>query len=305
MIIGKKVKKPTLISEELKIEYRIEQGEAEFVKYLGNEDEYEVPELIDGYPVTKIGAYAFAERRTLYSVMLPRKIRIIGAHAFYNCRGLTRLGFYDELIDIADGALKNCYSLSHLVFRTGAEPKMVLKNILADTTEGLLVTIYYGEERADLIFPPYLVEFSANEPARVQSKEAYGSGERYRHCLYGGQLDFSQYDALFDYSLAVDEMEYPIQCAVNRLRYPYQLKAEHKERYETFFRNEIKKVLSFYINKEDADVIKWMLEGKMLSKEEMNLAAELCRTKGKNSLLPMLVEYQNINFKPKKKSFSL
>lgn len=309
MIIGKKGKKPTVISDELKIEYRIENEEVEFVKYLGEEDEYTVPETIEGYPVVKIAPYAFAERRTLYSVDLPRHVRIIGAHAFYNCRGLYSLGFYDELVDIEDGAFKNCYMLSHLLLRTNPEHKMVLKNILMDTADGLLVTIYYenehGSERAELIFPPYLVEFAENTPARIFEKQAYGSGERYRHCLYSGLLDFEQYDQLLSYSIAVDDMEYPIQCAMNRLRYPYRLKEDAKKQYEYFVKKEISKVLEFYIKREDADFIRWMLDEKMLSKADMNLASELCRKHGKNGLLPMLVEYQNVNYKPKKKSFTL
>lgn len=309
MIIGKKVKKPTVISEELQIEYRIENEEAEFVKYLGEEDEYTVPTEIEGFPVVKIAPYAFAERRTLYSVDIPEHVRIIGAHAFYNCRGLYSLGFYDKLEDIEDGALKNCYSLSHLVLRTNPQNKMVLKNILMDTTEGINVTIYYEDgvntERAELVFPPYLVEYAENTPARILEKQAYGSGERYRHCLYAGQLDFEQYDQLFDFSVAVDNIEYPIQCAVNRLRYPYALKAASKTQYDEFVRKEMDKVLAFYIKKEDTDVIRWMLDTKLLSKENMNLASDLCRKHGKNGLLPMLVEYQNVNFKPKKKSFSL
>lgn len=309
MIIGKKVEKPTMVSDELKIEYRIENDEAEFVKYLGEEDEYTVPETIEGVPVVKIAPYAFAERRTLYCVHLPKHVRVIGAHAFYNCRGLYSLGFYDELSDIADGAFKNCYQLHHLVLHTDSSHKMVLKNILMDITEGVLVTIYYENEkkteRAELVFPPYLVEFAENTPARIFEKQAYGSGERYRHCLYAGQLNFEQYDALLDYSIAVDQLEYPIQCAMNRLRYPYSLKTEYKDRYEEFVKKERMKVLDFYIKKEDSDMLNWMLEEKMLTKEDVNEATELCRKHGKNGLLPMLVEYQNVNFKPKKKSFSL
>lgn len=309
MIIGKKVKKPTVVSEELKIEYRIENNEAEFVKYLGEEDEYTVPETIEGYPVVKIAPYAFSERRTLYSVHLPKHVRVIGAHAFYNCRGLYSLGFYDELEDIADGAFKNCYQLYHLVLRTSSGHRMVLKNILMDIAEGVLVTIYYenekGTEQAELVFPPYLVEFAENTPARIFEKQAYGSGERYRHCLYAGQLNFEQYDQLFDYSIAADQIEYPIQCAMNRLRYPYSLKEEHRNRYGGFVKKEMKRVLDFYIKKEDTDMLQWMLSEKMLDKEEVSEASELCRKHGKNGILPMLVEYQNVNFKPKKKSFSL
>ncbi len=309
MIIGKKVKKPTLISESLQIEYRIEKEQAEFVKYLGEEEEYRVPAEIEGYPVVQIAPYAFAERRNLYAVSLPEMVHTIGAHAFYNCRSLSSLSFYDRLEEIEDGAFKNCYQLKHLTLQTESSHKMVLKNILADITEGISVTIYYKDdvktERAELVFPPYLVEYAENTPARILEKQAYGSGERYRHCLYSGQLDFEQYDQLFDYSVAVDEMEYPIRCAVSRVRYPYALKEENREHYENFLQSKMEKVLTYYIQREDADTLKWMLDTKRLSREAMNEASELCRKYGKNSLLPLLVEYQNENFKPKKKSFSL
>lgn len=309
MIVGKKQPKPVLISQEYEAEYRIENNEAEFVKYTGTKEEYEVPEHIDGYPVTRIDRYAFAEHRNLVYVKLPQEIKNIGPHAFYNCRGLEHLEFSDKIEDIEDGAFKNCDSLHHMILRTRPDHRLNIKNILADTDEGILVTIYYeGEQktdRAELIFPPYLIEYAENTPGRVLEKQAFGSGERYRNCLYDGQLNFEQYDKLLDFSVAVDGIEYPIQCAVNRLMYPYALKEQYREQYETFLKKHMEKVLSFYIKKEDIDTLKWMIDGKRLSKDEMELAMELSRTHGKNGLLPMFMEYQNVNFKPKKKSFDL
>lgn len=309
MIIGKKQKKPVLVSEEYQAEYRIEDGKAEFVKYLGQEEEYEIPKTIEDAPVTVLSAYAFSEHRNLISVHLPPMLERIGAHCFYNCRGLKELSLYDKLEEIEDGVFKNCQSLSHLTLSTMPENKLVIKNILMDTTEGIGVTIYYGEgeeaERAEVIFPPYLVEYEENTPARICEKQAYGSGERYRHCLYGGQLNFDQYDQLFDFSVAVDSLEYPIQSAVGRLRFPYSLKEEGRKRYEKFLKERIEKVLTFYIKREDTEMIQWFLDEKRLSQEEMGMAADLCRKYQKNGILPMLMEYQNENFKPKKKNFDL
>lgn len=309
MIIGKKEKKPVLLSGPEQAEYRVENGKAEFVRYVGEEEEYQVPEYIDGYPVTALAAYAFSEHRNLVSVTLPSFLERIGAHAFYNCRGLKELSLYDGITEIEDGAFKNCGCLSHLILTTRPERKLVIKNILLDSTEGIRVTIYYKEEektqKAVIIFPPYLVEYEENTPARICEKQAYGSGERYRHCLYDGQLNFDQYDQLFDFSVAVDSLEYPIQTAISRLRFPYHLKDEGKKRYETFIKERMDQVLSFYIKREEKEVIEWFLKEKRLTKEEMNQAADYCRSYQKNSLLPLLMEYQNENFKPKKKSFSL
>lgn len=309
MIIGKKQPKPVLFSEEYEAEYRIENEKAEFVKYIGTKEEYEVPEFFDGYEVEKIGKYAFAEHRNLTYVKLPVGIRKIEAHCFYNCRSLAHLEVGDQIEEIEDGAFKNCEQLQHMILRTKPGRRLNIKNILMDTTEGVRVTIYYeqeeGEERAELIFPPYLVEYAENTPARILEKQAYGSGERYRFCIYDGQLNFEQYDQLLDYSVAMDNLEYPIQCAIGRLRYPYTLKDQYRERYEEFFEKYMDQILTYYVKREDKEVIQWMLDGGRLTRENLDRAMELCRIHGKHGILPMLMEYQNQYFRPKKKSFDL
>ena len=65
MLIGGRVKKQVFISEEYHAEYYKEKDEIEFARYTGTEDEYEVPERIEGYPVTRVGRYAFAEQRNV------------------------------------------------------------------------------------------------------------------------------------------------------------------------------------------------------------------------------------------------
>ena len=114
MLIGKKQQKPVSISKEHEAEYRVENQETEFAKYIGTKEEYEVPEMMAECLVTRIGRYAFAEQRNLLSVSLPIGIKTIGAHAFYNCRSLERLEFYDTLEDIEDGAFKNCFATLRL-----------------------------------------------------------------------------------------------------------------------------------------------------------------------------------------------
>jgi len=309
MLIGVKKAKPVLLSEEFHAEYCIENNEVEFAKYIGTEDEYEVPAKIDGYPVTRIGRYAFAEKRNLLFVKLPIGIKTIGPHAFYNCRSMERLEFGDQLMDIEDGAFKNCTSFHHMIYRTTKDARITMKNILMDTADEVRVTIYYDDldenNRAELLFPPYYVEYEENTPGRVFNRQAHGSGERYRNCMYDGILNFEQYDKLLDYSVAMDQIEYPIQNAVSRLMYPYQLKEEYRSRYEQFVKENLKEILSFYIKKEDSETLTWMIDGKRLEKEDLNFAMSFARSNGKNGLLPMFMEYQNENFKPKKKSFEL
>ncbi|MDO4556071.1 MAG: leucine-rich repeat domain-containing protein, partial [Lachnospiraceae bacterium] len=289
MIIGKKMRDPVQISDQYQAEYRIEEEKIQFVKYLGTEEEYQIPDQIENRPVTEVAEYAFAEHRNLYSVTLPPGLLRIGRHAFYNCRGLQELILSDQVTEIEDGAFKNCKLLSRLELHTKRDHKLVIKNILMDSTEGMHASIIYEEkeasERGEFYFPPYLVEYEENTPARICEKQAYGSGERYRHCLYDGQLNYDQYDQLLDYSIAVDNIEHPIQTTIGRLMYPYELKEEAKVLYEEFLKERIEDFLIFYIKREDFRVLEWLLTEKYLTKEESNLAAELCRKYDKNGLL--------------------
>lgn len=50
-----------------------------------------VPDVIDGRPVTKIGADAFSGRSTLTSVALPIGLKTLGKGAFTGCKALGRV----------------------------------------------------------------------------------------------------------------------------------------------------------------------------------------------------------------------
>ena len=45
----------------------------------------EIPNTIEGYPVTKIGYQAFYDCKNIKSVTIPENITYINGNAFYNC----------------------------------------------------------------------------------------------------------------------------------------------------------------------------------------------------------------------------
>ena len=50
-----------------------------------------IPEIIDGFPVTRIGRWAFSNCDTLTSIVIPNSITSISYHAFDGCAGLTSI----------------------------------------------------------------------------------------------------------------------------------------------------------------------------------------------------------------------
>ncbi|HSH09112.1 MAG TPA: leucine-rich repeat domain-containing protein [Oceanipulchritudo sp.] len=63
-------------------EYDINNGEVTIIKFVGNAEQVIIPSEIEGFPVTKIGDYAFWANLNLKSVTIPGSVTSIGAEAF-------------------------------------------------------------------------------------------------------------------------------------------------------------------------------------------------------------------------------
>lgn len=111
-----------------------DENSAVISKYTGNEASVEIPESINGYPVTEIGDSAFKGNFSLKNAEIPNGVKIIGDYAFNDCTGLESVNipesvkkigksafFYctrlenvnvsDGIKTIGDGAFFGCYSL--------------------------------------------------------------------------------------------------------------------------------------------------------------------------------------------------
>ncbi|MCR4639981.1 leucine-rich repeat protein [Ruminococcus sp.] len=75
----------------------------------------EIPESIDGVPVTEIGIYAF-QMSSIKSVTIPDTVKEIGHWAFANCDGLTSVTIPDSVEKVGIRAFENCKSLKTIEF---------------------------------------------------------------------------------------------------------------------------------------------------------------------------------------------
>ena len=111
-----------------------DENSAVISKYTGNEASVEIPESINGYPVTEIGDsafkgnfslknaeipdgvktigdYAFNDCTGLESITIPESVEKIGRSAFFYCTRLENVNVSDGIKTIGDGAFFGCYSL--------------------------------------------------------------------------------------------------------------------------------------------------------------------------------------------------
>ena len=95
-------------------EYTNSDGKITITKYKGSDTEVVIPSVIDGNPVTSIGADAFKNCRGLTSITIPSSVTSIDSSAFSYCIGLTSVTIPDSVISIGERAFYDCSSLASI-----------------------------------------------------------------------------------------------------------------------------------------------------------------------------------------------
>ena len=95
--------------------YTIEDNEAVITRYYGNGGELEIPGELGGYPVTRIGDYAFSNCDNITGITIPDSVKVIGDGAFRYCDSLTGTIAFDSVIEIGYAAFKSCSNLSEVI----------------------------------------------------------------------------------------------------------------------------------------------------------------------------------------------
>ena len=87
----------------------------EILGYAGSDQRVNVPRMIDGWPVTRIAADAFANNWVVSHVLLPDTMLEVGDRAFMNCKRLEQIHFNRDLLVIGEYAFCGCDALETAV----------------------------------------------------------------------------------------------------------------------------------------------------------------------------------------------
>lgn len=278
------------------MEYEQVNGEIYITKGNQNGAIIEIPKEIDGLKVTGIGAYAFSGNNELQRISLPEGIRVICGHAFYNCRNLKTVELWDGIEEMFDGAFKNCHALRKVEMTSTGHREGCVRNLLSDNIQEITLRIHYDDGESRLLFPTFEDDYVENTPARIFQSVSFGSGSAYRRCMQSNTIDYEVFDSLFDKSVREDRFEAPVNNALNRLVFPYELKEKYAKAYSSFLSENDTQVMLMFLQYNNTVGIDYMCRNKLIGKDAITTAITKAGELSQVAILGRLMEYKTKNF---------
>lgn len=269
------------------------------LRLYGRYAEVTVPEEIGGKTVTEIGTYCFSEKvaadfstelpegvyplcgDTIESLILPDTVRLLSAHAFYNCRRMRSLSVGVALCAVENDALMNCKSLRYLTIRGSCTGESGLRYFLSQLRSEVEVTFLQGKEvSARLLYPDFSESFEEISPAHIFGLHVEGEGYRARKQFEGNRLDFSGYDRVFFKASYEESVDTLFRMAVYRLLYPVGLKEGARQDYEAFLSREEGSVLEKIVREKKEEELSFLCESGLLTEGGRRAAVRLAAKSG-------------------------
>lgn len=277
---------------------QLEGNKLRLCRVFGSLDTLVLPEEIDGWQITVIGAYCFAARghlsaalteeavqaglgdgttppegalrplngEYLREIALPDSVTCLETYAFYNCRRLQRLIVGAALREIHSDAFMNCRSLHTLVLRAAAEEPSGLQFLLNQLTAELAVSFEVPDRpTVRLLYPEYTESYEEIGPAHIFSLHVEGEGYRARKQFADGKINFSGYDAVFEKACNEEQFLTLMKMALYRMEYPYALSAEARGRYESYIASHECEVMEQLVEAQDEETLELLCRQPFIS----------------------------------------
>lgn len=270
-----------------------------------------VPETIAGLPVVQIGDYAFQGMEALKEAELPHSLEFLGDHVFFNCIHLEKLTACDRLKHVGDGAFKNCDHLSEIRLYVYNNHASALRLLISDVMQDVRVEVLYGEalygeplygeapyskDKARLMFPAFYFDYIENYPARIFEEIIYGSGQAYRQCFRGGDVDYEAYDRLFERSTREDSPQAVLEHAVGRLSCPHRLGEERSAVYRAWLSAHGSELLKKCMDMDALEDMERMLSLDLYNEEQTKVLLSQALQSRKVEFVNLLMAYQGRRF---------
>ena len=136
-----------------------------------------------------------------------------------------------------------------------------------------------GGKRAHMVFPEHYDEAVENTPARILFTEYHGSGTNYRQCFYNKELNFAEYDSLFDMAVVMDKLEVLVDMSFGRLCHPWQLSKKAKKQYEDYIRENLKDIGEYLVESGSLNGLELLSRKKFWNREGLEHSIDVASGK--------------------------
>lgn len=300
---------------------KTEQG-IRILRCYGRSGCVEIPEEIEGQPVTELADYAFAKvidsepentsglscicGEELEELHLPATIRRLGRYIFYNCIQFRKMCFYSNIAYMGAGAFTGCERLSRLEMQELPEEKSCLREILSDLKQAVQVKVYQnGVCRYELIYPEFYEEAEENTPARIINTVTHGMGIQYRNAFRDTRVIFREYDNLFETGKYNVDLINSVRMAAARIQYPMELTEEAEKAYEDFLREHLEVGADYFLHSGEMEKLRFLAEEFVETKEQAELLTKAAMKQEQTGAVSMLMDISRRRFPERKKKFSL
>ncbi len=101
--------------------FKISGGKAALIGYSGSAAELEVPDRVNGAPVTEIAGEVFNGCTSLESITIPDTAESVGDKVFYGCSSLKSVSIGKSVVSIGTSAFEGCSALESIVIPSSAD----------------------------------------------------------------------------------------------------------------------------------------------------------------------------------------
>jgi hypothetical protein len=114
--------------------------------YSGNAATVQIPDKIQGLPVTAIGRGVFKECSNLTSITIPASVKTIGYSAFSDCSSLTSITIPASVTAIDNYAFYNCVNLTSITVENRNASYSSIDGILFDKNKTIIIKYPQGKK---------------------------------------------------------------------------------------------------------------------------------------------------------------
>lgn len=251
----------------------------------------EIPDLIEGEIVVKVGKRAFAECRGLEEIRLGRFLEEIDNNAFYNCRNLRTVELWDRLRSVGDGAFKNCEKFDRIRLHVTENRTSCVRDILGECQREVMLELWYEDGPVKIWFPDYEIEYHAEGFTLSVHFTAieHGSGYAYRQCMQGRNLDYRAYDSLFERAAREDRKQAVAAIALLRLRYPRELSSAYRDAYREWLLLHASDAIAWILESGEEDLLDYMREEGLFTADNLSDCLRVAEDAGDPAAAAMLL----------------